>query len=214
MVPDVISSFPDREELQEAVLASSNVWLVVSFLPWRWLPGAGAAGALCSDGVNPFSLFCFYDYARQLWSRDCQTTAPSHLHHGHGQINLWVFWASGGDRIFFWSCDGVMKAVGSKCRWRFLGSFADTQSKAASARHGGILDRIYPIWNCTVMKALLCPKDRHIWVSPTVGGRLDVKNLLRFSDWFIGHQWQEGYSHAKDLDAAGYWAELARRPGL
>eukprot|EP00439_Symbiodinium_sp_Y106_P054343 s3130_g7.t1 len=156
MVPDVLSSFPGREELQEAVLASSNVWLVVSFLPWRWLPGTGA---LCSDGVNPFSLFCFYDYARQLWSRDCQTTAPSHM-------------------------------------------------------HGGILDRIYPIWNCTVMKALLCPKDRHIWVSPTVGGRLDVKNLLRFSNWFIGHQWQEGYSHAKDLDAAGYWDELTRRPGL
>ena len=57
MVPDVLTSFASRDELLESILASSNVWLVVSLQPWR-----SVRGAMCSDGVNPYSLYCFFDY--------------------------------------------------------------------------------------------------------------------------------------------------------
>lgn len=156
MVPDVLTSFATRDELLESILASSNVWLVVSLQPWRYVPSLDAQ---CSDGVNPYSLYCFYDYLRQRLNGQYKVSAPSHM-------------------------------------------------------HAGVLDRIYAIWNCTVMKVMLSSSGKKLWISPTVGGRLNIMYFLRFSGWFIGYQWQQGYLHAQDLDARGYWQSLPRRPGM
>jgi len=156
MVPDVLSSFTSREELLDSLLASSNVWLVVSLQPCRYVP---SLGAFCSDGVNPYSIYCFFDYLWQRLNGQYEISAPKHM-------------------------------------------------------HAGIFDRIYAIWNCTVMKVMLPSSGRNIWISPTIGGRLNIMNFLRFSGWFMGYQWQQGYIHARDLDAKGYWQGLSRRPGM
>eukprot|EP00435_Cladocopium_sp_Y103_P048959 s829_g14.t1 len=79
MVPDVLTSFATRDELLESILASSNVWLVVSLQPWRYVPSLEAQ---CSDGVNPYSLYCFYDYLRQRLNGQYKISAPSHMHAG------------------------------------------------------------------------------------------------------------------------------------
>ncbi|CAK9041436.1 Hypothetical protein SCF082_LOCUS23945 [Durusdinium trenchii] len=157
LVPDVVGSFTSRDELLDGVLASCNVWLVVRLHPCRFLP---SLSAFCSDGVNPYSLYCFWDYLCQRLTGQAEISAPHEM-------------------------------------------------------HGGILDRIYAIWNCTLaVKVLLPSSGKRLWVSPTVGGRLNVMYLLRFSGWFIGEQWQQGYAHARDLDARGYWQALPRRPGM
>ena len=156
MVPDVLTSFTSREELLDRLLASSNVWLVVSLQPCRYVP---SLGAFCSDGVNPYSIYCFFDYVWQRLNGQYEISAPKHM-------------------------------------------------------HAGIFDRIYAIWNCTVMKVMLPSSGRNIWISPTIGGRLNIMNFLRFSGWFMGYQWQQGYIHARDLDARGYWQGLSRRPGM
>lgn len=157
LVPDMVAEFNSREDLEDAVLASSSVWLVTRPFPCRYLP---RKAAFCNDGVNPFSLYCFVDYLRQMrgGSAACMAarTAPAHTH-------------SGG------------------------------------------LDRIYAIWNCTVMRVLLPNRGKHIWVTPTLGGRLDVRFCLRISGWFIAEQWRQGYAHARDLDSQGHWALLCRR---
>jgi len=78
--------------------------------------------------------------------------------------------------------------------------------------HSGGLDMIYPLWNCGVMATLLPRGGRHLWVCPTMGGRLQVRHFLHFSAWFAGEQWQQGYAHAAQLDSEGYWsAALPRR---
>eukprot|EP00930_Biecheleria_cincta_P001579 TRINITY_DN102713_c0_g1_i1.p1 TRINITY_DN102713_c0_g1~~TRINITY_DN102713_c0_g1_i1.p1 ORF type:complete len:430 (-),score=79.58 TRINITY_DN102713_c0_g1_i1:29-1285(-) len=76
--------------------------------------------------------------------------------------------------------------------------------------HSGGLDRIYAIWNCTVMRVLLPSHGKHVWVTPTIGGQLDVRFCLRVSGWFIAEQWRQGYAHARDLDSQGHWASLRR----
>lgn len=45
-----------------------QVWLVVSLQPWRYVPSLDAQ---CSDGVNPYSLYCFYDYLRLPQRASC-----------------------------------------------------------------------------------------------------------------------------------------------
>eukprot|EP00435_Cladocopium_sp_Y103_P053614 s72_g17.t1 len=57
---------------------------------------------------------------------------------------------------------------------------------------------------------MLPSSGKKLWISPTVGGRLNIMYFLRFSGWFIGYQWQQGYLHAQDLDARGYWHSLPR----
>lgn len=154
LVPDVIAEFSSRDELEDAVLASSSVWLITRVFPCRYVP---RKAAFCSDGVNPFSLYCFIDYLRQM---------------------------RGG-----------------------VGACMATRT-APALTHSGGLDRIYAIWNCTVMRLLLPSHGKHIWVTPTLGGRLNVRFCLRVSGWFIAEQWRQGYAHARDLDSQGHWALL------
>eukprot|EP00928_Gymnodinium_smaydae_P046989 TRINITY_DN31332_c0_g1_i1.p1 TRINITY_DN31332_c0_g1~~TRINITY_DN31332_c0_g1_i1.p1 ORF type:complete len:442 (+),score=106.12 TRINITY_DN31332_c0_g1_i1:70-1326(+) len=74
------------------------------------------------------------------------------------------------------------------------------------------LQAIYALWNCGAMRALLPRRGRHLWVTPTVGGRLDIRYSLRVSPRFVAEQWAEGYRHAADLDKQqGFWDVLPRR---
>ncbi|CAE8641117.1 unnamed protein product [Polarella glacialis] len=154
LVPGVVTGFKNREDLKEAVLASSTVWLIVRPWPCRYL---ACKKWFCADGVNPFSFYCLVEYLLHLRKGLAKRTAPRHTH-------------SGG------------------------------------------LDLIYAMWNCGVMKRLLSSRGRHIWVTPTVGGRLDLRYALRVSGWFLAEQWCQGYAHTRDLDAQGYWKYLNRRP--
>eukprot|EP00971_Amphidinium_carterae_P011176 220211-Amphidinium_carterae.1 len=61
------------------------------------------------------------------------------------------------------------------------------------------------------MKSLVPAGGHHVWVSPTIGGRLQVRHLLHFSAWFAGEQWRQGYAHAAQLDSQGHWSALPRR---
>lgn len=152
-VPAMVTGLKTRESLIEAVLASSTVWLVVRKAPYRYL---SLLKAYCSDGVNPFSFYCFFEYLQHRLSSLACRTAP-----------------------------------------------ANTHSRG--------LDVIYAIWNCGVMRVLLPQRGRYLWVTPTMGGRLDLCYCLRFSSWFITEQWRQGYKHARDLDEQGYWNLLTRR---
>jgi len=152
LLPDALQDFKDRQELIEAVKASSHVGLMVRPTPMAYV---AAIDSYCSDGVNPFSFYCFIEYWLQCSNGLTPWTAPSH-----------------------------------------------TFSR---------LDTIYALWNCGVMKVLLPPSGSHMWVTPTVRNRLDVCNALRVSSWFIAEQWRQGYAHARELDADGYWNAMPRR---
>ncbi|CAJ1364988.1 unnamed protein product [Effrenium voratum] len=106
MVPDVITSFSTREELLESVMASCNVWLVVRFKPWRYVP---SLRAFCNDGVNPFSFHCFFEYLYDLRSEMRGVIAANHRH-GGAWAKLYTVWNY-----------QVMKAplsVGGRQKWR------------------------------------------------------------------------------------------------
>eukprot|EP00929_Paragymnodinium_shiwhaense_P071326 TRINITY_DN36279_c0_g2_i1.p1 TRINITY_DN36279_c0_g2~~TRINITY_DN36279_c0_g2_i1.p1 ORF type:complete len:394 (-),score=49.47 TRINITY_DN36279_c0_g2_i1:122-1303(-) len=152
LVPQVISQFNDTSDIANAVLASSTVWLIVKAMPVTFVR---QLGIYCSDGVNPFSFFCFFEYAVQ-------------------------------------ACKGLTARAAPKQTWTGLGF-------------------IYAVWNCGVMREMLPRRGRHIWVTPTVGGHLDIRYALRLSSWFLAEQWESGYRHAAELDAEGYWAPLSRR---
>lgn len=154
MVPDVITGFGSREELRSAVAASSTVWLVVRPFPVSYV---ARKGAFCSDGVNPFSFYCFLEAAQHLRAGLMKRTAPRHTFTG--------------------------------------------------------VDAIYALWNAGIMRLLLPRRGRHVWATPTVGGRLKVAHCLHFSRWYCAEQWRGGYRHAMELDEAGYWHPLLRRPG-
>eukprot|EP00927_Polykrikos_kofoidii_P055364 TRINITY_DN49634_c0_g1_i1.p1 TRINITY_DN49634_c0_g1~~TRINITY_DN49634_c0_g1_i1.p1 ORF type:complete len:390 (+),score=54.59 TRINITY_DN49634_c0_g1_i1:76-1245(+) len=87
MVPDVITGFKTREELRSAVTASSTVWLVVRLLPVKYVE---RLRGFCSDGVNPFSYFCFLEGLLHYLKGFLQRTAPRHTYTGLDAIYaLW-----------------------------------------------------------------------------------------------------------------------------
>jgi len=75
------------------------------------------------------------------------------------------------------------------------------------------LDIFYALWNCGAMRVMLPRRGIHLWVSPTVGGHLEIQHSLHVSGWWGAEQWQRGYIHARELDAQGYWNALPRRKG-
>ena len=75
------TGFARKADFIDAVLASCNVFPVTSAVPLRRF-----RGALCCDGVNPFSLWgSAGEYALQLLAGTARTTAPSWLLRKQGQ---------------------------------------------------------------------------------------------------------------------------------
>mmetsp|Transcript_52620 Transcript_52620/g.118972 ORF Transcript_52620/g.118972 Transcript_52620/m.118972 type:complete len:413 (+) Transcript_52620:79-1317(+) len=99
------------------------------------------------------------------------------------------------------------------CLIEYLQQLLSGASERSAPRStcGGGLDRIFPAWNCGVMSVLLPRQGNLRWVTPTMGGRLQLQYILRVSGWWIGEQWRRGYAHARDLDKDGYWQPLPRR---
>jgi len=151
LVPDTVNSFSNATDLITSMSVSGHVGIMVrpTFLAFF-----ARKNAYCSDGVNPFSFYCFIDYWLQRRRGIQERTAPSYCQNG--------------------------------------------------------LDVIYALWNCGAMRVLLPRKGKHLWISPAVGGKLDVRNSMRVSDWWAAEQWRLGYAHAKELDAMGYWNDLPR----
>ncbi|CAK0851481.1 unnamed protein product [Prorocentrum cordatum] len=77
LVAEAKTAFESREDFVAAAVAASNVFGVVSPVPCRV-----HRGQFCSDGVNPFSLYCFVDYTVQWITGRFRTTAPPHIING------------------------------------------------------------------------------------------------------------------------------------
>jgi len=152
LIPDSINEFSTGQDLVRAISVSSHVGIVVRPLPVTYLE---SRGAWCSDGCNPFSFYCLFEYLIQLRRGLTQRTAPAHIRQG--------------------------------------------------------LDYIYALWNCGTMRLMLPRDGSNLWITPTVGGNLDLKFCLRVSGWWAGEQWRRGYAHARELDAQGYWNKMPRR---
>lgn len=152
IVPAFCSNFQSRAEYMSAVMASSTVWLIVRLQPCRYV---GMKAAWCSDGVNPFSFFCVWEYIRHLQTGLAAWTAPR-------------------------------------------------------VAHAGWVSHIYAAWNCGIMDTMLPKSGKHLWVTPTEGGFVQVQYALRISGWFIAEQWRQGYAHAREMDRRGCWHPLRR----
>lgn len=90
IVPDVMTNFESKTDLVDAIQASSTVWLVVRPNPMRWL---AQKAAFCSDGVNPFSFFCVFEYMWHLLTGLYKRTAPSHT--AGGLQTIYAMWNCG-----------------------------------------------------------------------------------------------------------------------
>ena len=83
--------------------------------------------------------------------------------------------------------------------------------------------RIHAMWNAPVMRVLLAAADgdrdadaaARVWITPTVGGRLEYRHALNFCPEYLGKLWERGYAHARALDELGYFGALdaLRRDG-
>ena len=77
------------------------------------------------------------------------------------------------------------------------------------------------MWNAPVMRVLLGAAgsgrdaDAWVWVTPTVGGKLEYRHALNFCPEYLGKLWERGYAHARALDELGYFGALdaLRRDG-
>lgn len=119
------------------------------------------------------------------------------------------------DKLGAYCADGVNVF---SCWWilEFIQQWWDRTSErtAPAHAHDGLFSYVYAAFNCGTMEHLLQPIGRMIWVTPTVGAHLDVRNCARFSGWFIAEQWRNGYAHARELDSRGYFSALQRRSNL
>ena len=89
-----------------------------------------------------------------------------------------------------------------------------SERTAPADAHSGCSSYLYAAFNCGIMEHLLQPVGHKIWVTPTIGAHLDMRNGARFSGWFIAEQWRNGYAHARELDSRGYFSALQRRSNL
>lgn len=73
--------------------------------------------------------------------------------------------------------------------------------------------RAHALWNAGAMDAILPHSGggRHFWLTPTVGGHVQLMYLLRFSWGWARRSWRDGYEHARQLDAEKYFDGLAPR---
>ena len=52
---------------------------------------------------------------------------------------------------------------------------------------------------------------RHIWLTPTVGGHIDLLRVLLVSGPWVFQLYQQGYEHALALDHQNYFEALRER---
>jgi len=110
-----------------------------------------------------------------------------------------------------WCCDGV-NPFSFYCFFEYLVQLRrGIASRVAPASLMNGVDAIYALWNCGALRALLPQRGTKLWVTPTLGGKLDPRSSLRVSAWWTAEQWRLGYEHARELDSQGYWSALPRR---
>ena len=75
--------------------------------------------------------------------------------------------------------------------------------------------RLHSAWNVGAIAAMLPTNgpgsSRHVWVTPTVGGHIDLLRVLLVSGPWVFRLYQQGYEQALSLDQQGYFHELSGR---
>ena len=180
--PATVTAFASREELVCAIGAACTSWPIV-----RWTPVARFRGrsGWC-DGVNPLSLFAAVEHALQILSGRAVVTAPEPMLNGGRMLwhRLHALWNAA-------ALDAILPP-----------SIPPPPPTAAGRTQ-------------EAMSAAPAPpapaRGRVIWVTPTIGGHIRLRWLLRFSLPWARTLWRDGYEHARALDAAGYFDGLAPR---
>ena len=111
-------------------------------------------GASCSDGVNVFSFWCLLEYRRHVRSGNNTDNASNHN-------------------------DTTTTTTNNDNNTNDNKGLAARTAPEHTHSGGYSLDRMWAVWNCSVMRPLLPRRGRHLWVTPTVGGRLNPLLALR-----------------------------------